>query len=315
MKLFTSIKAASGRGMIKMKAKSPEILMVAGIAGIIGSTVAACKATRKLDGILNEHETHISEIHDYVENLDENRTDSEGNVYSEKDERHDIAVTYKDTVLGIAKLYALPVLTGALSIACIFQSHRILKSRLVAMSTLYNTTDQAFKAYRKRVAEKVGADEERNIRYGIKKEEIEEVQENGKKKKRIVDVMNDEPTMYSPYARFFDETSPMWERNPEYNKLFLVSQQEIANNQLQAKGFLFLNDVYEMLGMQKTEAGQRVGWIYDDQNPIGDNFVDFGIYDLYSNRGHDFVNGYERSILLDFNVDGDILTKAFTEKI
>ena len=315
MKLFNGIKAVTGKGMIKIKAKSPEIFMVAGVVGIIGSTVAACKATRKLDGILNEHETHMTEIHNYVEGLDENRADEDGVVYSEKDERHDIAVTYKDTAIGIVKLYALPVLTGALSIACIFQSHRILRNRLVAMSTLYNTTDQAFKAYRKRVAEKVGAEEERRIRYDVKREEVEEVSENGKKKKRIVDVVNDDPTMYSPYARFFDETSPMWERNAEYNKLFLTSQQEIANNQLQARGFLFLNDVYEMLGMQKTEAGQRVGWIYDAQNPIGDNFVDFGIYDLYSNRGHDFVNGFEKSILLDFNVDGDILTKAFTEKI
>lgn len=315
MKLFNNIKLAAGNGMIKMKAKSPEILMVAGVIGVIGSTVAACKATRKLDGILDEHQKHIDEISEYVESLDENRADADGNVYSEKDERHDIAVTYKDTVIGIVKLYAVPVLTGALSIACIFQSHRILNRRLMAMSTLYNSTDQAFKAYRKRVAEKIGAEEERNIRYGIKKEEVEEVQENGKKKKRIVDTMTEDPTMYSPYARYFDESSPMWDRNADYNKLFLVSQQEIANNQLQAKRRLFLNEVYDMLGLQQTEAGQRVGWIYDKENPIGDNFVDFGIYDLYSNRGHDFVNGLERNILLDFNVDGDILTKAFTEKI
>lgn len=35
-----------------------------------------------------------------------------------------------------------------------------------------------------------------------------------------------------------------------------------------------------------------------------DNFIDFGVFDGDRPRARDFVNGYERSILLDFNVDG-----------
>ena len=315
MKLLNTIKGAAGKGTLKIKAKSPEILMVLGICGVIGSTVGACKATRHLDAILDDHKKRMDEIDEHVEKLDDDRTDADGNVYTERMQRHDVTVTYKDTAISVVKLYAPSVCLGILSVACIFQSHRILKSRLVAMSTLYNSTEQAFKAYRKRVAEKIGDEDERRLRYDVKREEVEEVQENGKKKKRIVDTVDQNVSMYSPYARFFDETSPMWEKNAEYNKLFLVSQQEIANNMLRAHGYLFLNDVYDMLGMQKTEAGQRVGWIYDENNPVGDNFVDFGIYDLYSRRSHDFVNGFERSILLDFNVDGDILAMAFTEKI
>lgn len=61
-----------------------------------------------------------------------------------------------------------------------------------------------------------------------------------------------------------------------------------------------------MLGIARTNAGQVVGWIYCEKNPVGDNYVDFGIYNL-QNEG--FVNGNERSILLDFNVDGIILDK------
>ena len=89
--------------------------------------------------------------------------------------------------------------------------------------------------------------------------------------------------------------------------MFLKDQQRYANDILKSKGHLFLNEVYDMLSIPRTKAGQVVGWIYDEKHPVGDNFVDFGIYDIYNERARDFVNGYERTILLDFNVDGNIL--------
>ena len=61
-----------------------------------------------------------------------------------------------------------------------------------------------------------------------------------------------------------------------------------------------------MLGIPRTKAGQVVGWIFDKDNPIGDNYVDFG---LLNTQNEDFVNGYKRSVLLDFNVDGMILDR------
>ena len=88
--------------------------------------------------------------------------------------------------------------------------------------------------------------------------------------------------------------------------MFLRAQQQYANDKLIAQGHLFLNEVYDMLGLPRTKAGAIVGWVYDDNNAVGDNFVDFGIYDVHRETARDFVNGYERSILLDFNVDGVI---------
>ena len=86
--------------------------------------------------------------------------------------------------------------------------------------------------------------------------------------------------------------------------LFLKAQETYANDLLKQKGYLFLNDVYKLLGLSETKSGQIVGWVYDEKNPVGDNFVDFGIYKDY---GADFINGFGTSILLDFNVDGNIL--------
>lgn len=112
----------------------------------------------------------------------------------------------------------------------------------------------------------------------------------------------------SQYARFFDDSCVGWSNDAEQNLMFLKLQEEYANSILRNQGYLFLNDVYEMLGIARSQEGQVVGWIYDTENPIGDNCVDFGIYNpLVGNRN--FVNGYAKSILLDFNVDGNILEK------
>ena len=110
----------------------------------------------------------------------------------------------------------------------------------------------------------------------------------------------------SQYARFFDEGCIGWTKNAEYNKMYLLQQQSYANDMQRARGHLFLNDVYDLLGMPRSKAGQVVGWIYDEANPMGDNFVDFG---LQLERNANFINGYERCVLLDFNVDGNILDR------
>lgn len=110
----------------------------------------------------------------------------------------------------------------------------------------------------------------------------------------------------SMYARFFDEGCPAWQNNSEYNLHFLLNQQRYASDKLKVKGYLFLNDVYDMLGIPRSKAGQCVGWLYDEHNPVGDNYVDFGIYDSYNS---DFVNTRDTKILLDFNVDGMILDR------
>ena len=111
---------------------------------------------------------------------------------------------------------------------------------------------------------------------------------------------------YSPYAVFFDEASAAWTKIPECNKMFLLQQQNFANDKLRARGYLFLNEVYEMLGLPRTRAGQLIGWVYDAKNPVGDNYVDFNIFNT---RNREFVNGFEKSVLLDFNVDGNILDR------
>lgn len=117
---------------------------------------------------------------------------------------------------------------------------------------------------------------------------------------------NDDRVYVSCYARFFNEECSAWTTDPEYNLMYLKRTEAYATDLLKVHGYLFLNDVLDMLGIPRTKAGQVVGWIYDEKNPVGDNFVDF---DLCSERNEKFINGYEKSALLDFNVDGVILDR------
>ena len=307
MKKFDILNAVNrkfNKAGMKAKKHSPEILVGAGVVGVVASAVMACRATTKLSGILDEGKGQVEQIHGYVEEHGFSEK------YTEEDSKKDLAIVYAQTGVKLVKLYAPAVILGGVSIAAILGGHNILRKRNIALSAAYVAVDKSFKEYRSRVVDRFGKELDKELRYNIKAKEFEEtvVDAKGKEKveKKTVNVVED-PNMYSDYARFFDESCVGWEKDPELNLMFLKKQQNYANDRLKAKGYLFLNEVYEMLGLQPSKAGQVVGWIYDEKHPIGDNFVDFGIYDINREKNRDFVNGYERTILLDFNVDGNIL--------
>lgn len=290
----------------QIKKHSPAILVGAGVVGVVASTVLACKATTKLEGILHESKDKVNKIHECMEDKEL----LESGKYTEKDAKKDLTVVYTQTGMKLVKLYAPAVLLGALSITSIVASHHILNKRNLALSAAYAVVDKNFKDYRKNVKNRFGDKVDFELRHNVKAEQVDtiEVDENGneKVKKETVEVADYKKEQYSDYAIFFDEYNPNWNTDAEYNLMFLKLQEKHANDKLRLNGFLFLNEVYEMIGHPRTKAGQVVGWVYNEKNPVGDNYVDFGIYDINKRRAQDFVNGYEKSILLDFNVDGNV---------
>lgn len=290
----------------KLKKHSPEILVGAGIVGVVGSTIMACKATTKLDEVLEEPKEKIEKIHELMENPD---MVPEGKEYTEEDGRKDLTIMYTQSALKVAKLYAPAVILGSVSVAAILGGHHILRKRNFALAAAYATLDKGFKDYRGRVVERFGEELDKELKYNLKEKEIEEtiVNEDGTvtTEKKTAKVMSIED--YSKHAKFFDESCVGWTKDPEYNLMFVRDQEKYANILLKTKGHLFVNEVYDLLGIQRTKAGQVEGWIYDDKCPADEKQVDFGIYNIYSEANRNFVNGYEKTILLDFNVDGNIL--------
>lgn len=291
----------------KFKKHSPEILVAVGVVGTVASTVMACKATTKVNDIVDEAKETVDKIHDSV---GKGLHTSDGEEYTQEVANRDLAVVYVQTGWKFVKLYGPSVALGIASIGCMIGSNRILKKRNVALAAAFKAVDTSFKDYRGRLIDKFGKDLDRELRYGIKAKEVEEkvVDENGNETTvtKTVDVV-DPNVAHSLYSIVFCEGNTGWTRNAELNKVFLVQQQNYANDKLRLNGVLFLNEVYDMLGVPRTAYGQIAGWVYTEDSTAGDNFVDFGIFDVNNDKACDFVNGRERSIILDFNCIGNIL--------
>lgn len=300
MKIPNGIAKKFGTQILQLKASSPQLMFVGGAAAGIGGVILACKSTLKLSDTLEGFE-ELKEKSNYA--LENKVADNEGNLYDEKAHAKDQAIIRVKTILAVSKLYAPAAGLLLLSASLMTGSHVTLTRRNAAAAAAYASVDEAFNKYRERVRTQLGADVDDEMRYGSK--QVSETIEGEDGKKKVVKHVRVGDGAPSMYAKFFDEFSPNWVRDPEYNRIFLQSQQSYFNQKLQAQGYVFLNDVYEALGIEKTKAGQIVGWRISKD---GDNFVDFGIFDNVSNdRVRDFVNGREQSILLDFNVDGIIL--------
>lgn len=285
----------------QVKKHSPEILMVAGIAGTVVGTVLACKATTKVSEIIEEKNKAVEDVHTCLEDKEIE--------YTEEDSKKDLTIIYAQTGVKLFKLYAPAIGVMALSFASIIAGHKVLKKRNVAIAAAYAAIDKGFKQYRKNVIEEFGEGVDQQMRFGLKSKEVKKKGKDGKTIKETeyyIDPEGNPLDNISEYARFFDAASENFAKDPEYNMMFLRRQQDYANEMLKARGHLFLNEVYDLLDIPRSKAGQVVGWVYDKNgNTKGDNYVDFGLYrnDQGTRR---FVNGLEYNILLDFNVDGVI---------
>ena len=285
----------------QVKKHSPEILMVAGIAGTIVGTVLACKATTKVSEIIEEKNKNVEDVHTCLE--------EKPNEYTEEDSKKDLTIIYAQTGVKLFKLYAPAIGVMTLSFASIIAGHKVLKKRNIAIAAAYAAIDKGFKQYRKNVIKEFGEGVDQQMRFGLKSKEIKKKDKDGKTVKETeyyIDPDANPLNKISEYARFFDAASENFAKDPEYNMMFLRRQQDYANEMLKSRGHLFLNEVYDLLDIPRSKAGQVVGWVYDKNgNTKGDNYVDFGLYrnDQATRR---FVNGLEYNILLDFNVDGVI---------
>lgn len=279
---------------------SPKILFAAGIVGFVGTTVLAARATLKVSDILEEHEDRMSHVAS-LEHRDASYADS-------KTARKDKTVILVHTALGIAKNYAPALLLGSLSVAALVGSHGILLKRNAGLTAAYVTIDKAFKEYRGRVVKEVGDDKEKHIYLGVEKQDVETTNADGTKtvvKKKVA-------TGVSPYGRLFTEQNPNYQARQELNVFFLRACQEQLNDNLNSKGYVTLNQVYELLGFEPTDAGMVVGWLKDGgPDRKGDGVIDFGIFeDKDQLRVYDYMIGREREIYVDFNVDGTIYGKV-----
>ena len=274
-----------GRTSLVLTKHAPTILTVAGTAGFIGTTVLASKATLKLEETVAEEASLLIKVHEAQE---------EGKL-TDKDAAHDKVVLYTRMTTKLGKLYAPALILGAASIAALATGHGIMLKRNASLAAAYAAVDQAFKSYKKKVEAKFGKDAVLEA-ISVPTEEL------------VVDGETTESVLKygdtSPYGVIFDETNHNWSADEDLSALHLKCQQQYANDILQTRGHIFLNEVYKMLGFSHTPAGAITGWVKGN----GDNFVDFNIHDgLF--EGEDANGRLVTKWALDFNVDGVMYDK------
>lgn len=303
MNLKNTITNSVAKATFGMKKYSPEIFIVAGIAGSITAAVMACKATTKLDDVLDTSKDEIAKIHDMEKNPNLAET------YSDKEIKKNLTVAYVHTGIDLAKLYGPSIILGVASLSCIVASNNILRKRNLALMAAYATVDNSLKDYRKSVIERFGQEVDKELATGVRTKTVDEktVDEKGKETVAKKDYKYFDHERYSGYARIFDETNTNYTRDPYLNMKFLRDQEHYANDKFRCQGYLFLNDVYEMLGFPLVPEGQIVGWVLDETNAAySENVIDFGIWNMHSAENVAFINGEEKAVILDFNVDGVI---------
>lgn len=298
LKDFVTSKAA--RQILLTQKHSPRILFVVGSVGIVTAGVLACRATLKLNDVLDEGD------------LDLKVTDgrrSQGHLSDEEHHKKSAKVKLK-TATRVVGLYAPAIGVATVSVAALTGSHVILTKRNGAAMAAYAMLDRGYKEYRQRVTEEYGSDVDRKFAAGAEKVVIEEKLADGTTKSTTKDIVKkDGKYGGSPYSIVFDEHSKFFSREPGRNAMTIQMKQSYANDKLRAQGHLFLNEVYDMLGAPRTKAGACVGWVWrrESEPKNGDNYVDFGVFNGDPEWVDSFVNGSENLVVLDFNVDGMIL--------
>lgn len=288
MNLATTV----NRTALKLRKHSPQLLFGAGIVGSVATVVIACKATLKAQDVRTAHLAEIDNA--------ERKLNDRGVKFGQEEHKHAVLTIWTNSTVKYAKLYGPAFVLGVTSIACLTKSHLILTNRNSTLVAAYTGLDAAFKRYRSRVVNELGEEKDTEFAHGSVEKTITDYDKKGNGiAKTVKTAPADARTLY---GRWFDEANRHWDKDQGYNHTFLDNQMHWANLELKRRGHMFLNEVYDLLGMERSKVGQEVGWVYNRKDGEGDGYIDFGF-----NRYPDFVAGFERSVFLDFNVDGPIL--------
>lgn len=300
-----AVTKVGGKSLLKVKKHSPTILIGVGVVGMVSTVVLASKATLKLEDIIDDHNDKMNQLEAISLGLE---TFPDG-TSDPADVKKDKVTVFTQTTLKVVKLYGPAITTGIVSIGCVLGGYRIIHQRNVGLMAAYKAVETSFREYRGRVRNDVGDIKDREYMTGGKAGKVKtvEVDENGKEKKVEQETILIDPADISDYARVFDKRSREWRDSPEYNMMYVRSQEKFANERLKAVGYVFLSEVFDDLGIPDCPAARITGWTFDETRP-DDKQISFGIFEL-ADENANFINGYEPDIYLDFNVEGVMYDK------
>ena len=301
MNLGVITRAAGKVGLVLSK-HSPAMLSVIGGVGVVATAVLASQETLRVKEVVEPH----------VENLDliSATLEDESKQYSDQDALHDRTVIYARLGRDLLKLYAPALIVGVLTVASIAASHRISAKRIAGLTAAYGALDQSYRRYRGRVEQALGEEGMKELDTKIREQAKKDIAERRKPDADISEIGDSifDLAGASQYAVLYDENAATWNKNRNLSTSILRAQESYANDLLNCRGYVMLNEVYAGLGLPQTSAGAVVGWIRKDDGGA-DGYITFGDWDAnYFDDIYKDVDGVceARRWILDFNVDGVI---------
>lgn len=289
---MSKLTRAYGAAKLALHAKSPTLLIVGGVVAMAGAAVFACKKTLEVEQVLEPHQTELETFK---------------NDPSPGDEK---SIVQLQMARDVAFHYAAPVGIFLLGAGMVFKGHSILQKRNAALAMAFTTLKKSFDNYRARVVSEQGHEADQRFLNGSK----ETIVNNHGYSQRVLSRDWDE-SLKDPYNRVFcQETSSKWQNDLGANKHFIACQQRFAQQILNRQGYLYLSEVYDSLGIARSDVSQVCGWkittLPDGTRnvPVVDFGLDLPIPD-------DWKYNQERAVFLNFNCQGPIVGGKIQEAI
>lgn len=313
MSLLLTVKTAFNVAKDWTIKHSPELLLGTSIASGIGATVCGCIATKKMEAINDRHKEALDILHKEHPGRDDGESSDENREY-----RRLVTREYGRYWFDIAKAWApcvgLTLASGTAALA----SFKIINGRLVVAETAFAGVTKAFEQYRDNVIEDQG--EEKDLYYASngalkKKQELiakGKYKEKEKKYDNGVQMIN-LTKVDDIFHYYFNEDTVAFGRYsnaPYYNMTVLCSTQEMFDNNLKNDGIVYLDSVYQYLGLDmktllaERAQGRTYGWVLDCYTEDGmpnDQHVLFGIYEYNDTQHKLFRAGQINDLMLHFN--------------
>ena len=302
----------------QIKAHRSEIAITGGALALVGAVGFGIKSGMEIVPILDERKAKVERYEAALNKEDEDEVAKKceeyfDEEYDEEDYDHDVALANKECFLGISKKLLVPLSLMGLAGTLFVYGYVEEKKHSAILAGALASTQTAFTAYRERVKTYVGEEKEEFIYRGGKKV-VEKDEDGNEVEKEIIETNDGRQLGLKSIDRCFDESNENWVDGSDWNRDFLFRVQEEMNRLLQDRcengiGVVFLNEVYEALGYDKTADGNILGWYYEYGNDSAHNHkgvIDFGL-GCPDTAARLFMNGYEKNVWLRFNVDGDMI--------
>ena len=306
MNVISVVKNVGARVAVKLADNAPTILVVTGTAAMALGAVLAVKQTAGADDILDDHKERMKAI---VERR--KRAEEKKEYYPVETQRLDTVKEFFKTGGKFVKLYSPAIIAEIVGATMIFTGHHILAQRHLAAVASYAAAQKSYDDYRERIIEEYGEEADAKALTGMHKESVTTMDENGGE--TVTDYDNAiDPESVDQFSVLYDDMySTSWTPNAVTNMAQIKAVEEYYNNIFEARKFIRYEDVLRDLGIwdrlpiekQKIFVGK--GWVWG----CGDNHISLGIFDVnkpMTDARKEFIMGYEPSILIVPNLDGDI---------